>query len=149
MRLFCDLIQSAYFPPSQENVLRRGTLFSPGRTFGIYSAHLSKACQLMDLPLTWLAPAVRGAAKGLANPQDVSSRFDNFTQKDLLVNMVQFETLKSEIGRLFYLSYLFLLRAASEGLPIRRAANGDIITTKSPMDAWRLWESALLEDALA
>ena len=129
---FCDLIQVNYFPPSTDTVLRWSTLFSPGRSFSHYLAHLPKACQLMNLPLTWITPSVRGVAKGLANAQDVSFRFDNFIQKDLLVRLIRAETLSSEIGRLFYLAYLFLLRVPSEGLPIRRASIGDIIVTKSP-----------------
>ena len=86
----------------------------------------------MNLPMSWMTPAVRCVAKGLANAQDISFRLDNFIQKDLFLRLIRFETLPSEIGRLFYLSYLFLLRVPSEGLPIRRAALNDILTTKSP-----------------
>ena len=135
---FCDLIQVAYFPPCSENILRWSTVFSPGRTFGIYLAHVSKACQLLNLPLTWITPSIRGVAKGLASAQDVSFRFDNFIQKDLFVKLIRFELLSSEVGRLFYVSYLFFLRVPSEGLPIIRAAPSDIITTKAPQSCMAL-----------
>ena len=53
-------------------------------------------------------------------------------QKELFLRLIRFESLSSEVGRLFYLSYLFLLRVPSEGLPICRASAQDIITTKAP-----------------
>ena len=135
---FCDLIQVDYFPPAPETILRWSTLFAPGRTFGHYLAHVSKACQLMNVSTSWITPAIRGVANGLANAQDVSFRFDNFVQKELLTRLIRFETLSTEIGRLFYLSYLFLLRVPSEGIPIRRAALTDIILTKSPQSTMAL-----------
>ena len=79
---FCDLLQVPYFPPATETILRWSSLFSPGRSFGQYLSHVSKACQLMNLPLNWITPAIRGVAKGLANAQDISFRFDNFIQKE-------------------------------------------------------------------
>ena len=144
---FCDLIQTAYFPPATENILRWSTLFSPGRSFGQYLSHVSKACQLLNLPLTWITPAVRGVAKGLANAQDISFRFDNFIQKELFIRLIRFELLSSEVGRLFYLSYLFLLRVPSEGLPIQRAAVSDVITTKAPQEGKALLGIRVIGDS--
>ena len=132
----CDLLRIAYFPPATETVLRLSTLFAPGRSFAQYLSHLSKACSLMNLPLTWITPSVRGVAKGLANAHDVSFRFDNFIQKDLFLRLIRFGSPRSEIGRLFYLSYLFLLRVPYEGIPIRRALSNDVIIAKSPQ-SWK------------
>ena len=91
----------------------------------------------MNLPLTWIAPAARWAAKGLANAQDVSFRFGNFIQKELFVRLIRYEALSTEIGRLFYIAYLFLLRVPSESLPIRRASTVDIISTELPQSGGR------------
>ena len=129
---FCDLLNVVYFPPVAETVLRWSTVFSPGRTFAQYISHLAKACQLLNLPNSWLTPAVRAVSRGLANAQDLSFRFDNFIQRDLFVRMMNFESLRTETGRLFYIAYLFLLRVPSEGLPCIRAEATDILTTKSP-----------------
>ena len=80
----------------------------------------------MNLSVSWITPAVRGVAKGLANAQDFSFRLDNFTQQDLFFRLIRFESLSSEIGRLFYLSYLFSLAVPFRWLPIRREALSDI-----------------------
>lgn len=101
----------------------------------------------MNLPLNWSTPAVRGVANGLANAQEISFRFDNFMQKELFARLIRFETLYSGIGRLFYLSYLFLLRAPSEGLPIRRAVFTDRITDKSPQEVKALMAVSAIGDS--
>ena len=49
----CDLIRTAYFPPLAHTVLRWGSIFNPGKTFSLYLAHLGKACQLLNIPMTW------------------------------------------------------------------------------------------------
>ena len=107
-------------------------MFSPGRTFAQYISHLAKACHPLNLPNSWLTPAVRAVSRGLANAQDLSFRFDNFIQRELFIRMMRFESLMTEAGRLFYIAYLFLLRVPSEGLPCVRADITDILTTKSP-----------------
>ena len=114
------------FPPSPDTVLRWATLFSHGETFAQYLDHLAKAYQLMNLPNTWLTLMVRAASKGLGNAQRVSFRFGNFIQRELFLRLIRFGTLSTEVGRLFYISYLFLLRVPSEGLPVCRADSTDI-----------------------
>ena len=59
-------------------------------------------------------------------------------RRAFFVCLIRFESLSSEIGRLFYLPNLFLWRAPSEGLPIWRAAQRDILTTKSPQSEMAL-----------
>ena len=88
----------------------------------------------MNLPRTWISFAAWGVAKRLSIAQDVSFRFGNFVRRELFIRLILFETVSAKIGRLFYLSHLFLLRVPSEGLPIRRAFSTDIITTKSPQE---------------
>ena len=130
---FCDLINCPYFPPRAENVLRRSTFFKPVGTFGNYLAHLPKACQLLQIPPTWMSCAVRGVAKGLENAQDLSLKFGNYMFKPLSRSLMNHEPLRTECGRLFYLSYVFILRLPSEALPARRAAAGASLLTRHPL----------------
>ena len=130
---FCDLINTPYFPPLAENVLRWSTFFKPGGSFANYLAHLSKACQLLQIPPTWLTCAVRGVAKGLENAQDLSLKFENYMFKPLFRSLMNHESLNTEWGRLFYLAYVFILRLPSEALPARRAAAGDSLLSRHPL----------------
>ena len=63
---FCDLVQVPYSPPATETISRWSSLFSPGRSFGQYLSHVSKACQLMHLSLNWLTPYDSGGSQGFS-----------------------------------------------------------------------------------
>lgn len=130
---FCDLIDIAYFPPSAHSVLKWSSLFNPGKTFGLYVAHLSKACQLLGFPLNWFTAPVRGAIRGLINAQDISFKFENYIFKSLFRAIIARETLNSEWGRLFYLAYVFILRLPSEALVAVRAGPTDQLMKMSKL----------------
>ena len=53
-------------------------------------------------------------------------------RRDLVPRSIRYGSLKSDVGRLTYRSYLFLLRAPSEGLPLFRASRSGILTAKLP-----------------
>ena len=129
---FCDLIGAPYFPPTNANVKRWGSLFNPGKTFGLYVNHLAKACQILDIATDWYGNSVRAIARGLFNVQDLSAKFDNFIFKEIFAALIRHEGLDTEIGRLFYVSFVFLLRVQSEGLPMKRASSIDRLSDKSP-----------------
>ena len=130
---FCDLLDAPYFPPTAALVVRWSTVFKPGRSFGGYVAHLSKACQLLNIPLTWYNAAVRGVIHGLENAQDISFKFDNYITKRIFRLILAHETLNSEFGRLCYLAYVFILRLPSEALPAVRASPSDELIKRSPL----------------
>ena len=118
---FCDLAGAAYFPPTSANVKRWGSLFNPGKTFGLYVNHLAKACQILDIATDWYGDSIRAISRGLSNIQDLSVKFDNFIFKEIFVALINRGGLDTEIGRLFYVSFIFLMRVQSEGLPMQRA----------------------------
>ena len=122
---FCDIIDIAYPPPSFFSVIRWGSLFHPGKTFGLYVAHLSKVCQMLGSPLTWFAAPVRGAIRGLINAQDISFKFENYISKSLFRAILARESLSSKRGRLFYIAYVFIHRRPSEALVAVRAGSTD------------------------
>ena len=130
---YCDLIGAPYFRPTSALVLRRSTIFKPGRTFGGYVAHLAKACQLLDIPPLWYNSAVKGVILGLENAQDVSFKFENYIFKRLFRKILAHETLSSEFGRLCYLAYVFILRLPSEALPVCRASSQDDLLKRTPL----------------
>ena len=131
---FCDLVGAAYFPPTYANVKRWGSLFNHGKTFGLYVNHLVKGCQISDIATDW-DNSIRAADKGLQNIQDLSVKFDNFAPKEIFVALIRHEGLDTEIGRLFYVAFIFLLRVQSEGLPMQRASSSDRLLDKSPISA--------------
>ena len=61
---FCDLVDAPYFPPSAALVLRWSTVFKPGRPFGGYVAHLSKARQLLNIPPPTHPPGITPRREG-------------------------------------------------------------------------------------
>ena len=130
---FCDLIGVAYFPPTPHSVLRWSSLFHPGKTFGLYVAHLSKACQILGFPLNWITASARGAIKGLINAMDISFKFENYIFKTLFRAIIARESLSSEWGRLFYLAYVFILRLPSEALVAVRAGPTDQLMKASKL----------------
>ena len=120
-------------PPTSTLILRWSTFFNPGRTFGGYVAHLSKACQLLNINLSWYNSAVRGVIHGLENAQDVSFKFENYIYKRLFRKILAHETFSSEFGRLCYLAYVFILRLPSEALPAHRASPAAELLRRSPL----------------
>ena len=128
---FCDLEDVPYFPPSAEIVLRWSALFSPGRSFGMYVSHLTKACQLLGYGMEWRSSAVQGAVKGLANAMDMSLKFDNYMNLKLFRRVILAETLSTDFGKFMYLSFIFVLRGPSEALPAKRAPLDMRLDTKA------------------
>ena len=94
---------------------------------------MSKARQLLGIPLTWFSAHVRGAIKGLINAQDISFKFENYISKSLFRAIVARGSLDSEWGRLFYLAYVFILRLPSEALVAVRAGPSDQLMKHSKL----------------
>ena len=125
---FCDLQGHPYFPPTSSRVCAWGSLFQPGGTYAQYVAHLSKGCQLLDIPTGWHDSSVAAVSRGLRKAQNLSFMFSNYLFRPDLIRFLDYETLESEFGMLGFFSFLFLLRVQSEGLPMRRATlQGDIL----------------------
>ena len=67
------------FPAQPDTVRLWSFLFRPGRAFRLYLSHLMKATTiLLHQPTDWMSPDIRSVARGLANAQDVSFRFQNY-----------------------------------------------------------------------
>ena len=125
---YCDLVGQPYFPPTSSRVCAWGSLFSPGGSFAQYVAHLTKACQLLDIHTRRHDSSVAAIPRGLKKAQDLSFQFPNYIFRPDLVRFLNHETLGSEFGLLGYFSFLSLLRVQSECLPIKRAGiHGDIL----------------------
>ena len=100
---------------------RWSALFSPGKTYSIYLSHLSKACQLLGFDSAWENDVILGIAKGLRNKPILKDRFHNSMDPAILTRLVRKETWDSELSRICYVAFLFMLRLPSEALPLTRA----------------------------
>ena len=129
---YCDLKGHPYYPPTSARVCAWATIFNPGKSFGQYLGHLIKACQIIGVPTDWHDSAVSAMAKGLRKAQDLSFSFENYIFRPCLIRFINHETIQSDFGLLGYLSFLFLLRVQSEGIPIRRASLYDPLLERVP-----------------
>ena len=117
---FCELERANPLPPMEETVLKWSSVFNDTATFGNYISYLQKACFFLRQPTTWLTPAVRHVAKGLAKAQNKSFKFANFIRSQLLVEIIEHESTGSEFAQAAFPSFLFSFRVPSETLQLRR-----------------------------
>ena len=75
--------------------------------------------------------AAKDIANGVENVQDRSAISDNFIFKDIFIAIMNRWKLDTEFRELCYLSFFFLLRTQSEGLPAKRASNSERLPDRS------------------
>ena len=131
---FCHFAKREPFPIFSDSVTLWGGLFRPGKTFGLYLAHLMKAAILLHQPTNWITPDIRAVARGLKNAQDLPFRFQNFMFSDSLLALIRHIKLDNEFGLAEFLSFLLLLRVPSETLLIRLADEDGRIAEFSPQN---------------
>ena len=122
---FCSLLGIAPFPPSANIVARWSALFSPGKTYSLYVGHLNTACQLLEIDSSWRTDTIRDIAKGLAKKAAGKERFHNSLAPSLLDRLIRSESWESELARLAYVTFLFMLRLPSEALILTRAMSDE------------------------
>ena len=81
-------------------------MFKPGRTFSLYVSHLVKAAILMHDGTDWMCPAIRSVARGLANAQNLSFRFQNYMFALDLLRLLRFVKLSTDLGIAAFMSFL-------------------------------------------
>ena len=131
---FCEYIGRPALPVQSDTVLLWSGLFRPGRTYSQYLAHVMKASILLRHPTDWITPDVRSVAKGLANAQDLSFKFQNYMFAADLLRLITSVKLDNEFGLACFMSFLLLLRVPSETLLMRKADNSDFSTEFPPQD---------------
>ena len=125
--MFCESLREPHFPPTAKRVSQWSFMFPPGKTFGLYVAHLLKACQLLGISDQWCSHEVRGIIKGLKNAKVPSMAPKSAISPAILAAIVKKEGFGSEFAQLALISYAFLLRVFSEALPLTRAVHsGDL-----------------------
>ena len=129
---FCSLLGIAPMPPSSTVVQQWGTIFGAGRTFQLYVGHLVKACQLLNIDVSWRDDAVRAVIKGLANKPTRIQRFSNSLTPEWLDKLIRLESWESEFALLAYITFLFMMRLPSEALPLRRALADESLLSDEP-----------------
>ena len=130
---FCSLLSIAPFPPTTKIVRQWSTIFSTGRTFAVYVNHLIRVCQLLELDCSWRDETIKAIAKGIANKERPTQRFPNSLSPEWLDKLIQNESWDSELARLCYVTYLFMLRLPSEALPLHRALTDEqLLSNEAP-----------------
>ena len=120
------------FPVMTDTILLRSTFFHPGGSFAQYLAHVMKASILLRQPTDWLTPVVRSVSRGLRGAQDLSFKFQNYMMAADLLRLLHVSNPSSEFGQAAFFSFLFLLRAPSETLWMRKADSSDRLTESPP-----------------
>ena len=102
------------FPVMTDAILFRSSLFRAGRTFPQYISHVAMAA---------LTPDVRSVARGLRGAHHFPFKFQNYLAADDLIRLMKVSNLSSEFGQsaFCFFCFLFLLRAPSDALWMRRA----------------------------
>ena len=85
---FCEFFGRQPFPIQTDTVILRINMFKPCRALAQYMAHLMKAAVLLKRPPDWMCPEIKSVARGLANAQDLSFRFENFLFADDLLRLI-------------------------------------------------------------
>ena len=83
-------------------------------------------------PTDWLTPAAHSVSRGVRGAQDLSFKFQNYLMADDLLRLLQVSNLITEFEQAAFFSFLFLLRAPSEALWMRKADQSDRLTGFPP-----------------
>ena len=95
---FIEVIGRRPCPVVTDTVLMWSNMFMPDRTFAQYVAHLTRAAILLKPPTAWMCPDIKAVVHGLANTQDLSSKFNNFLFLVDLLRLIRTARLTSEFG---------------------------------------------------
>ena len=114
------------FPPEIDDLLAWSRLFRHEKTFGNYVSYVRLACEVVAKPTdVFNHPSLKRAKLAIAKRGLFARRQPRFIQLELVGRMVSRMLVASELLELVMLcgmSYAFLLRVPSEGLPV--AAHG-------------------------
>ena len=100
----------------------------------LYPAHLQKASILLDHSLDWFTPTIRQISNRLIKAQDVSFKSPNFIQPNDIIRILGHVKVDTDLGQLFYLSYLSPLSVHSKTLRPTRTFSDDPITQFIPQN---------------
>ena len=123
---FCDSLDLSHFPVSPLRVMQFAAVCREVGTFRAYASHLKSACALIQSPVEWADdPCVRRAKTGLSKCALVFKGPSLFVSSDLIVRMASVTCGWSHARFFCILSWVFMLRAASECSELRLVAVND------------------------
>ena len=73
-------------------------LVSPRGAFGLYISHFEKACQILNISMSWYGPLLLGVIMGLARAHDKSNDFDNVASPTSLRKLIEFDGIDSQFS---------------------------------------------------
>ena len=121
-------LKGSVWPPSVEGLLAWSNTFRCAQTFSNYLGYLRTGCLVVQVPTDSLdSEAMKRAKMAIAKRCHFSSRCRQFVQRELLVKIMQKAAkLRDYAAAMFFLAaYVFLLRAPSEGTPMRKGGIDD------------------------
>ena len=123
--LFCDMNHIPHFPIDKTRVIEWSAYFNDFNTFAVYVAHLKTACYLQQVPVDWDTPALRAVTTGLKRAGEHRRALKSAITRDMLIQIIQLYGLEAEISLFAAICWVFLLRAFSECLPLKRCLHDE------------------------
>ena len=121
---FCDALGLAHFPVTGELARDYARVHREEETYSVYVGHVRKACELLGLDASWArASCVKAAKRGLAAQAVRFKPPREAVSFGLLARLCGIRPAVSEPKLFVIVSWVFMLRAASEGAEVVRAAN--------------------------
>ena len=121
---FCDALGVGHFPVTGELARDYARAHREEETYTVYLGHVRKACELLGLDTTWArASGIKAAKRGLAA---AAPRFKPPREAVGFRDLARLVALRpaASASKLFVLlSWVFMLRAASEGAGVVRVAD--------------------------
>ena len=121
-------LKGSVWPPSVEGLLAWSNTFRCSQTFSNYLGYVRTGCLVVNVSTDSLnSEAVKRAKLGIAKRGHFDSRRRHFVQRELLIKIMRKAMkLRDQAAAMFFLaSYVFLLRAPSEGFPMRKGGGDD------------------------
>jgi hypothetical protein len=130
-------------PPSVKGLVAWSAIFRTPKVFGNYVAGVRMGCELGGLPTdATTAPELRRAKAAIRNRMAPPVE-KQFIRRELVVRLATLARQERDplSAMLYIISYSFLLRVPSEGLPLCLACNGNIekhlpLGTHSALGMW-------------
>ena len=131
---FCDLNAIPHFPVDRARVIEWSAYFNDSATFSVYVAHLKTACFMQGVSVDWDTQALRAVSTGLKREGEKRRALKSAVTRDMLGQIISDFGLEAEFSLFATISWVFLLRALAECLPLRCAYPWEDLREGSPID---------------
>ena len=135
---FCDITGEPHFPPTCASLVRFSAWCRSSHTYGLYLSHVKKACLLLGMPTAVFGEdSLRVAKVGIGKMFPAQPRERPSITLPVVMGVIRGQPLSEEY-MFVIISWVFLLRAASEAVSVRRAREGVDLSrlSSAPSGSW-------------